>query len=59
MKFKATIEVIYECEPKWYPENATPEEMAKIDEDNFLNNPSDVIGLLDDSSKIKIKVGVV
>ena len=56
MKFKVTIEAIYECDPKWYPKNATPEEMAKIDRDNFLNNPSDVIELLDSNLKIKVDI---
>ena len=34
MKIKLTIEVEYETNPSWYPENATPLSMAEIDLEN-------------------------
>ncbi len=45
MKLKARIEFVLEWElsPKVYPEGSTPEEMAKIDEQNIYEDPVEFI----------------
>lgn len=54
-KLRLIISTDYEADPKYYPDNATLEEMAKIDEDNWRDDNSDVIGFLCDHGYV-IKV---
>ncbi len=55
MKFKATIEVIYEVVTENYGDNKTVDEMIKIDQENFDDDP---VSLLDGANADDVSISV-
>lgn len=55
VKLRLTITVEYTADPKWY-DTTDPNEMAKIDANNFNDNLEDLIEILDSEPKPSIFV---
>lgn len=39
MKLRIVVETVMEVHPDWYDKGTTPEEMAKIEKENFDEDP--------------------
>jgi hypothetical protein len=55
-RVKVTIEGFYELFPEHYPEGSTPEQMAKIDENNENLDEVGILESLGDDLKVTFQV---
>ncbi|MBD3277005.1 MAG: hypothetical protein GF388_01785 [Candidatus Aegiribacteria sp.] len=59
MKLRLAVIAEYKVEEQWYPENASPEDCAKIDQENFKEEPHEAIALIMEADNIVCSVTTV
>jgi len=52
IRMKVTITGFYDADPRWYPENSSPEDMCKVD----VNNGIDAILDCVDQNTLELKI---
>ena len=53
---RVTITAEFQADPEWYPDSTTPDEMARVDQEGYADDPGAVIGLLCNVETFSVKV---